>query len=969
VVTANPLAHYTGHSIATEYATSITRICGTEQFMGTSSGCEIVAHFIRHQLEQDPTIVIAKVDVKNAFNEISPTSILDVVREQLPAVLSYAEFLLALSPVQTIFNDSRERITSVQSMSTGVPQGGSLSSALFNMGQSTSIRRASLAHPAVSILLIADDTHVVGKPEDVIAAILTIRDLYSAIGLALAATTPSKNVIYGLGSNYTAAQRLMAFEADLHWIPSSLGLIVGGTPIGSSAYMIEMVNKTVDGIISELLQFETYTQGPNGTMRARTQTIFKLIQQCSAQQLTHLLRTCPPSTTAHAARRLDAAIANTIFRLTDSMQYLPPEGSIQMRIILNRLFLAVRLGGCGLINSDETSAAAYTASLLFCAPKMRDFCPTVGTSAIAARSTLELQNTISSLRARGVQCLDPVDNTLLWTLRPERGLQKRITAELQAIRRRSDLAALPAGSPRSGAAVHQALTPSAAAIRRQGITNLTCRDSGQWLNANPSFILNKMNNAAFNMAIHLRLLLDGIVGSRTHCICGAATDCFFDHALVCPVVTVRNQTRNTAHSEVSHGLRNALQARQNSGCYYVAHGEPLMDDYLLRLPHNAIQPEAAIARRADIALISTNPDGPSVTLIDVTLAAHNSQHANLDFTVGSAGISSAQRKHTFYNRLYDTTRADTALVIFAIETSGHLHSEARRFLKDQIIVSAPHNPGLEFGNILKTISVSVQTARARGILTARTKLTLDQPPTYPFVGGPLALPAPPAFLSSIQLPRHDAVPPLSNRPTVAFTYTELPVAASASLHSTAAISSSTNAASHHPPADTSSSSRTVASAVTSPTPSHAAATASSIINTAAITTSHYPPISALDCNPRSVAPPFASSHAVIHRAISLNPLAVAFSTHHDAASSDTSLQSSSVAATSTAIHTVTASSSLHPPAHPPTSLSLHPPTAATHPITSSSLHPSATSASSLQLPASALLSPDVHLLPSSSTLQ
>jgi len=272
-----------------------------------------------------------------------------------------------------------------------------------------------------------------------------------------------------------------------------------------------------------------------------------------------------------------------------------------------------------------------------------------------------------------------------------------------------------------------------------------------------------------------------------------------------------------------------------------------------------------ILRRADIALISTNPNGPSVTLIDVTLAAHNSQHANLDFTVGSAGISSAQRKHTFYNRLYDTTRADTALVIFAIETFGHLHSEARRFLKDQITVSAPHNPGLAFENILKTISVSIQTARARGTLTARTS-------TNPFVGGPLALPAPTAFLSSIQLPRHDAVPPLINRPTVVFAYNELPVAASAFLHSTAAISSSTHAASHHSPADTSSSSRTVASAVTSPTPSHAAAAASSTINTAAITTSVYPPINAVDCNPRTATTPFASSHAVIHLAISLNLL-------------------------------------------------------------------------------------------------
>ena len=124
-----------------------------------------------------------------------------------------------------------------------------MSSALFNMGQSTSIRRAAQLHPTVSILLIADDTHVLGTPED---AIITIRDLYAEIGLSLAATTASKNVIYGLGQYYTPAQYQLAQVSDLHWTPCNLGLQIGGTPVGSFDYMVESVNKTVDAIVSEL---------------------------------------------------------------------------------------------------------------------------------------------------------------------------------------------------------------------------------------------------------------------------------------------------------------------------------------------------------------------------------------------------------------------------------------------------------------------------------------------------------------------------------------------------------------------------------------------------------------------------------------------------------------------------------------------------------------------------------------------
>jgi hypothetical protein len=48
-----------------------------------AAGCEVVAHFIRHQLEIDPSVVVAKVDVKNAFNEIASASILDRLHRHL----------------------------------------------------------------------------------------------------------------------------------------------------------------------------------------------------------------------------------------------------------------------------------------------------------------------------------------------------------------------------------------------------------------------------------------------------------------------------------------------------------------------------------------------------------------------------------------------------------------------------------------------------------------------------------------------------------------------------------------------------------------------------------------------------------------------------------------------------------------------------------------------------------------------
>jgi len=54
---------------------------------------------------------------------------------------------------------------------------------------------------------------VVGPPAEAIATVKTITD----VGLTLATTTDSKNVIYGLGTHYTDAQRDLAIFTGLSW--------------------------------------------------------------------------------------------------------------------------------------------------------------------------------------------------------------------------------------------------------------------------------------------------------------------------------------------------------------------------------------------------------------------------------------------------------------------------------------------------------------------------------------------------------------------------------------------------------------------------------------------------------------------------------------------------------------------------------------------------------------------------------
>ncbi len=52
--------------------------------------------------------------------------------------------LLNKAPAGTIYHDSREQVTDVHKLTEGVPQGGAMSIALFNMDQSVAIRPVAI---------------------------------------------------------------------------------------------------------------------------------------------------------------------------------------------------------------------------------------------------------------------------------------------------------------------------------------------------------------------------------------------------------------------------------------------------------------------------------------------------------------------------------------------------------------------------------------------------------------------------------------------------------------------------------------------------------------------------------------------------------------------------------------------------------------------------------------------------------
>jgi hypothetical protein len=630
-------------------------------------------------------------------------------------------------------------------------------------------------HPNVQLFLIADDIHVYGEPSEVIDAILTTRNLIAKIGLSLADTTEDKNVIFGFG-NYSADVHAKAETADLHWIAANRGLKVGGAPIGSQEYMVEFANKIADGILSELELFVGYTKMPNADSRNTVQTMFGMIRQCSTQQFMYLLRSVPPSATQHAARRVDCGIANAILAITDSIKYLPPLESEKMQVVLNKLFLNIRRGGFGFTNAEATRNAAYVASVVEAAPRMRELCPTVGRvnpTTPSPPSLAEFTSALNALIQDGNSAVSEIDSVTMWDAPQVKKLQHNITDVMQNKRQEDAQRALPAPPPAAGLGVTLPLSADDSAILRQGIADAG-HDSGAVFSANSAFMANKMTDSAFSTTFHIRSHFP-VMGSRNYCRCGAVMDCLGDHAFVCTTMGIRNRLRNPMHAAFSKVLKEIAARLSTAGEYIVGTGEPLVEQYLSR----KIQPAAAtpVAEQTDAAdnqtkkradVVLTYNSGECVKLVDVMLAATNSK-ATKDYRAGKAAVEGAKSKLATYVKDFhlDNDRG-VELVLCVAEPSGALAPEARKFLRQLADYGA--NPTIEYGQILRTLSVHIHTARAKMVHELITRYSTDGIPTTPFVSPPdrtlpPVLPPPGVFpLFELNRGRRYAVTPPRRRP-------------------------------------------------------------------------------------------------------------------------------------------------------------------------------------------------------------
>jgi hypothetical protein len=345
----NTILNYTGYLCVQTYEKKIKEICGPHQLMMAPGGVEVNGHSVAYLLKRFLGYVCGVFDVLNAFHAIAHSGTLTVLENKMPALVPFFKTTIDSGPTDVIFHDRGKKATVKVEMEKGVPQGGTISMALFCLSLSdiTDILLSEF-EGRVHFFIVGDGIHAVGLPEDVIASYERVgKIVFDMMG---ATVQMGKSSLYGMGE-YSDAQYKMAENViDVHavgdtakrfkmvdgvekevkgleWIPSKEGFICAGTPIGSDDFRIEHVNNVVDGICAEIDSLAGLISTNSGGIGNTVQMIYHVIRLCETQQLCFLLRVCPPSITRHAAERLDIALANVVFHITDCVSMLPPERS------------------------------------------------------------------------------------------------------------------------------------------------------------------------------------------------------------------------------------------------------------------------------------------------------------------------------------------------------------------------------------------------------------------------------------------------------------------------------------------------------------------------------------------------------------------------------------------------------------------------------------------------------------------
>ena len=339
--------------------------------MGIPSGISLLVCGIRTILELHPHWVVVRLDLRNAYNEVSRAAIYRALvadpRLQALARLFYATHsgspaIYLAAPGQPVADFTSDE---------GAQQGDALASAGFCAALHPAVREVDekLAPVGGAARFDMDDGFLVGPPAEVFAALATFESAFTAIGLEL---QRSKSKCYSPQLDLRSCpHRPSEVPLGGECFPDGTvgwGVMIGGVPVGDDAY--------VRGILGKKAQVTVSKTDKTCDMRrdAHLPALWTSLQYALQPRFHHWVQHCYPSDALAPARLVDEALLR-VARVCVPM--LPPEAA-DTDLTFQRLRLPARWYGGGVRSVATTAPAAFLGMLCRTLPKMLDSATTDG---------------------------------------------------------------------------------------------------------------------------------------------------------------------------------------------------------------------------------------------------------------------------------------------------------------------------------------------------------------------------------------------------------------------------------------------------------------------------------------------------------------------------------------------------------------------------------------------------------------
>ena len=327
-------------------------------------GSETLAHFARTYLALNPTHVLAKLDVANAFNTVRNDRVL--LMSHKAGIPAHAHMRYG-GTNKVVYRTSSGKAIIIKT-TEGVIQGDTHGSTLYNMAQGSAVLATMKEHPGLTIANLHDDAFAAGEASTVFGALpayaKNLKDTNNS-DLQLpkcAVLCPDDKQAHEVGQR---AKALGMTIVD--------GVMIAGIPIGTPKFVDETLGATVASALrtaalaarvnlETILKAEGYEQ----------QQLFELFRLCISTKITHLLRSAPPDTTKRWAAAFKSGFADAVLDAYALLGDAAKKGTTARHLAVQRLTLPFSFGGAGATDTELAVEPQYFGSLVLVWPRLME---------------------------------------------------------------------------------------------------------------------------------------------------------------------------------------------------------------------------------------------------------------------------------------------------------------------------------------------------------------------------------------------------------------------------------------------------------------------------------------------------------------------------------------------------------------------------------------------------------------------